>query len=157
MPLTRFVMSTEVRNAISDFPRVVFRPAIMKKLVDLPLLRTWDELGYEPKTYDVEKLLRSLPDRRRFHRGLGDYHELHVPIAFREHREFYPDLKGKPLLSQQEEVHLLSTALTEEHFIATPILRAACGCFFSESAFRRIERFLDKEFFAVTEFNVGGA
>jgi len=159
-PSTSLIVSLAVRNVLGVLPHVVYLQVKFKKLVNYTYwagnFSYFDRAEFlrDPYAQDPETLLDRLPDVPALHKQIGEYFEIvtanHMDILSefpnRDALEFtYPYLGG-------DEPGMLE--VSQDMLKEYPILWADCGIILTESIYGRLDRYIDRDYFNVTE--IGG-
>jgi hypothetical protein len=157
MPSLNFIVSERVRSVLMDLPGLAFAPVVLEKVIELPYaagdFSFYDraDIRRDLRRHGYETVFRRWKDRPELHAAVGARFEV-VNSVDTELAGMYPEAKPVGLPDPREnDDELTPTPLSERMLKENSLVGTMCGTAFAPDAFRRIERFLDRDYFAVAD------
>jgi hypothetical protein len=160
-PSLNFVVSERVRTALESLPGLRFAAVAIERVISLPYaagdfsFADRPEFRRNPAHFWDERAFRLWPDRPDLHAPIGPRYEVVVGNAHRRAPE-YPEARDVLLpeptgASAGEEAAPLCARMLEERSMA----RTPRGTAMTPEAFGRIGPYLDQDYYAVAEVEIG--
>lgn len=155
-PGINYIVSQEARGAFEKLPGVIILPVEVKKVIYLPYsvgdFSYFDtkEFRTNPKKYGHDTIFPRLPDRKEFHKSVGQRFEI---VSGSAHRlvPAYPEAKPVVLPDPTGDEAPLENPLSLRMLADHSMVKTLRGTAMTIEAFESIEPFLDLDYFAVAD------
>jgi hypothetical protein len=159
-PSLHFIASAQAHAALADLPGLRFAPVVLEKVIYLPYVvgdfsyfdRT--EFRRNPRRFAPDKVFQRWADCAELHASLGARYEVVFGNA-RRMASRYPDAREVGLPDPRgEDDELEAVPLSERMMNEHSLVRTMRGTAFTPEAFQRVERFLDRDYYAVVDVRI---
>lgn len=159
MPVVSLIVSRDVYNALKDLPGIMFADVRVEKVVYLPYsagdFSFFERADFrkDPVKAGFETVFERWPDRPELHSKVEPRYEIVMPRG-RLLAASYPSCQEmilpSPTGEDEPEPELISLKMIEEY----SLVQFMAGTVVTLETFRRIEPFLNKDYYAVADFRI---
>jgi len=160
MPALNFMVSARIQSSLSGLPGLGFGKVILEKVIDLPYsagdFSFYDRADFrrDPPRHDFKNIFRRWKDRPDLHAVVGPRFEV-VTSVETELAASYPEAKLVDLPDPCGDADPTPTPMSERMITENSLVGTMTGTAVVAEAFHKIDRFLDRDYFAVAEVLIG--